>query len=162
MAFPFAEGTEILAEVRASLLEEPASEVCSKPGAGPRGWGWRISGASVTCRSQEGRTCTVCNGARGHAYTHTPLKAEKIGTLTLAGLLGFLWAGGGFVPREGIGACEAGGSGWIQLRGCFKAPGPGAKVWGAGLGGKRGFHISDSFYGSSQDLGLKGRRLWEQ
>lgn len=36
---------------------------------------------------------------------------------------------------------------------------------GAGLGRKKGFHISESFlsfHGSSLDLGLKGGRLWEQ
>lgn len=47
----------------------------------------------------------------------------------------------------------------------FASAWPGGKVWAAGLGRKRGFHVSErflSFHGSSPDLELKGGRLWEQ
>lgn len=73
VAFPFAEGTEILEGARASLLEEPylrfAGAWSKAKGIGVEG----LSRGSVTSRSQESKRCSCpTQGAQGH--THAPLR----------------------------------------------------------------------------------------
>ena len=81
VAFPFAEGTEILERGRASVLEEPGSEVCPKPGAEPGGWaggplgpvpraGARRAGGAPS-RHTELKVTHTHTHTHTHACTHT-------------------------------------------------------------------------------------------
>lgn len=89
MAFPFAEGTEILEGARASVLKEPYLRFAGAWSSARRIGADGISRATVTGRSQE------AGGApgphEGLKDTHT-LTAGMNGTLTLAGLC----------PRKGL------------------------------------------------------------
>lgn len=107
MAFLLAEGREILVGVRASLLEEDL-RFAPKLGAEPENRGWGISGASVTCRSQESRRCSQpTHRTQGHAHshslthTHSLSQARMNELLTMAGPLEVLWGGNRPMPEKG-------------------------------------------------------------